>query len=578
METETFRKNCIVVPKPCLLKGLHLLFNSDSKGTDFLFLSNVLPLCLHFGNVSSQFRTMVIASMTKLCEGKTILERHFRSSFIQRFLTRGSVYVGDFLFKSSIHEFITPNPDLKFDAANVSTLCISDKNQQFLHTLALYHCLRHLEITLLSLGNSFFFPSSLGGLLSLKVVGSRGILLDSVSINVKELASLTSIDLIMRGTTRAVVFGLNCLCGLDSIHVERVSSCDGLHPLARIQRAVVEEVENVCLEILFRNRENYQFCELSLVNIDIPASLEWIKSSILTNYTFNLSFNGPRCELFSTKDFSFLQELHFLSYQDDVVTLEIVSPNNLDVLRVNGLVDVNFNSSFHVETLFLRGLTSKNVYNCLVNCPYVRQLYLSDFTTTNEESIMIKKVDQLKYLRVLDLCNVFGFLSNFSSLPKLVSLSLSEVENFDINILFTKFPFLENLSLEECVIQGSSQPNCYLKFLTISQCEVINGFSVISEFSNLKLLKVKLLKEDAIFDLQLPKSLKNIQCLAFFPCICRFLISVHSTCTVTVDLRVPFGVNVEERESCQTEIDSWVANYLESRPTRCCTFKLEIES
>ncbi|KAL0212485.1 hypothetical protein RCL1_006111 [Eukaryota sp. TZLM3-RCL] len=568
-----FSQLLMFIPRTCLLKGLHLIFEHALDSVERFDFSSVFQLALHFGNVSKEFRTLVQKSMTKFFECRTISQEQFKTPFLRRFLTRGSVYVSPFLFKSSVHEFYKPDSNIEFTDLNAIELSLRSPFRRLFPStpgsLVENHCLRHVEFSSHLLGNSFYFSSQFSALLTLKVSGFRGDPLDSLSFNVQELVNLTCFEVLDPGLMTITVEGLSHLNCLKFIHLCQVKCQDGLHPLVKLMRAEYVCLDNDSLEVLFKNRDNYQFCQLSLESINIPHSLEWIKSGVLTHYKPRLASFDDDCTLFSTNDLPCLKELTIDFYSDTLTRLEVCGNNCLENLYIDmdGKRDVGikFDPLLYIHVLCLKAIDSGFFYNILHVCPFLKHLELENISFTGEKKVFTK---QVQYLQFLQVTGVRGLFANLLCLPKLTTMKLARVSDFHFDQLSVTFPVLKQFSLEFCDIQGTAQPNFSIKFLTISECNLSNGADVISNFSNLRFLRLSYRRIDVNLSLQLPSSLMNLHCSGFFPALCDFLDNVDVICTITLDIEVAHTLDEDERYSLQEKLDSWQSNYQSCRPGR----------
>ncbi|KAL0220635.1 hypothetical protein RCL1_000489 [Eukaryota sp. TZLM3-RCL] len=173
-------------------------------------------------------------------------------------------------------------------------------------------------------------------------------------------------------------------------------------------------------------------------------------------------------------------------------------------------------------------------------------------------------------LQKLTITEVVSFFSKLPCLFKLSILNLWKVNDFSFDVLSSLFPNLESLSLDECVIQGSSHENFTVKFMKISSCDFGNNWDVISQFNNLKLLTLNCYDDQIGFNLQLPSSLMNLNCTGYYPSFCDFLNGVDPTCMVSVDLSplLP-SYSLLQNQDKRQQSRAWVADYQSRRPRTC---------
>ncbi|KAL0210660.1 hypothetical protein RCL1_005096 [Eukaryota sp. TZLM3-RCL] len=539
------------LPQVCLQKGLFLLIlkmiEERSLGFDVAAVA-----ILHFGNISKRFRDIVIVSATKVFQGRTVLKHQFKSPFVKRFLSRGII---SSMFAD--YEFVSPNSNIEYNDINACSLnFIKSCNKIASYDFSRYKLLRHLEVDARLLDNSHSFPSQLSPLLSLQISGCPTGNANSFSVDIRELKNLTSFHIKSFGT----VTGLSYLTLLKKLKLSKLINCDGIHPLAKIEEAEYEELEQDCLEILFQNPDNYQFCELSLVQITIPTSAEWIKTSILSSYTpQNLSSNEELYQLFSRNDLQLLKRLCLAANYRS-----FGSNNRFDNFDFDTFCD-SLSTFHHIPILYIQSLELKGVghthfHKILRSAPFIKELYLDDVSFVDGENLCF---DQLKRLKKLEVTQVVGLFSKLSCLPKLSSLRLSNVNDFHFDHIPFLFPNLERLSLLFCVIRGFAQPNSTIKTMLLANCEVSNGYYAISQFKNLKYLAANCILPQFVFDLQVPDSLNVLKCVGEFPALCPFLNVVHPSCSISLKIRT--SINSDEQDSLQLE--SWLSNYRLNRRT-----------
>ncbi|KAL0211795.1 hypothetical protein RCL1_005421 [Eukaryota sp. TZLM3-RCL] len=570
----SFKEGCIMdyvtekrltLPRACLLKGLYLLLEKAMQKVEGFGFSHALHLALHFGNISNHFRDLVHSSMTILFEGRTIVEEHFRSPFLKRFLTRGFVSVDYYHSTSAIYEFQSPdfNVDLHHKIAielglNKPTTSLSSIDELVGRDYL------HLHVSTV-LGDSFHFPSQFSSLRSLKVSGSYSNVWDSFSLNIEELTSLTCFEYKVGGRVQ-VITGLSRLVHLKSIMFSCVTKCDGLHPLVKLKQAKFHYLEQPCLEVLFRNPDNYQHCWIALHSLELHSSFQWVKSCFISKFALRcLPSDGSNNALFSTKEMPFIKEASVFADSDVVTVVELASDSYLERLYFemedNSTVTLKFEPILYLESLRLLANNPDVVAKFLECCLYLKQLSFSETTFSSDLSI---SSSQLQCLESLTIYDVSGFFDKLPCLPKLKYLKVANI-CFDFDTLGSMFPVLRFLSMYKCDLRGSSHPNRCLKYLTFDQCTVMDGcFDVLSEFSLLVLLKVICYDTATNFDLQVPNSLLNLSCRGCFPFMCNFLDNVSSTCFVSVQLIVPSNSNGDV-----TMLQSWLSNYQCNRPNTC---------
>ncbi|KAL0220955.1 hypothetical protein RCL1_000809 [Eukaryota sp. TZLM3-RCL] len=569
----------LLVPRACLLKGLHLILeNTLEKSKSFDFdpdFSKVLQLSLHFGNISRHFRELVQIAMANVFAGRTITNKHFQSPIFKKFFSRGNVLVQKQVASScySLHEFnVAENTNIEFGYSNAWKLHFNEKSTSFspiLQELVTHNCLRHLIVYSVSLGDFFIFPAQLSGLHILKIIGHSSHRRTTGSFNVQELRNLTSFHC---ERIRFKITGLSHLPDLKSIVFISSIIEDGLHPLVKLQQANFISLQHDCLEFLFKNRDNYEHCELSLVGIDIPASLDWVKSIIIKTNKLDLTSNYDRCTLFAANDLPIPKQLLVHSSSEKQVTaLEFTGHNPRDNINIylnsESVVDFSFDSPVFLETLFFREVTSKEVCHLLSFFPFIKCLDLDKINFNFEKTL---HPESLIKLREMTITKVVSFFSKLPCLFKLSTLNLWKVNDFSFDVLSSLFPNLESISLDDCVIQGSSHENFTVKFMKISSCDFGNKWDVISQFNNLKLLTLKCSKDQHSFNLQLPSSLMNLNCTGYYPSFCDFLNGVDPTCMVSVRL----AVHIPRSRILQSfllveQSEIWLADYQSQRPETC---------
>ncbi|KAL0218097.1 hypothetical protein RCL1_008945 [Eukaryota sp. TZLM3-RCL] len=550
-----------VVSRSCLLSGIYQLIQQAVAKTQRFDYCKVFTLTLHFGNVSQRFRDLVHIVMSKVFEGKTITEKDFRSPFIKRFLTRGSVLIRS-PTKSSFHTFSDPYSNVKFTDSNASKLRCYSRFRRFWNSnigeSIQHNLLRHLEVAPCLLGHSCYFSAQFSPLLSLKIYGFKNERFGVVSLNIQELTNLTCFEIRVPHSTTRTVTGLSHLSLLQVIVIGGVTSCEGLHPLAKLQRAEYIRIQQNSLELLFKNPDNYQVCELSLADIDLPASLEWVNSCILTKFTIRLNSNDDKRPLFSTNDFPLLKELSVKVESDSDVTLHFSSTIlHLEQFSLqsinNSKVNLRIESYSLIQNLQLTGVGPRECCQCLQICSYLKNLSLDNINFIVEEST---GYFELKYLEELSISKIVGLFTNFPRCPKLSALKLIRVKDFYFDYIPVFFPRLKDVYLNYSVVQGATKPNTTVQFVTIYHCELFNS-RIISQFSKLKLLKVAHVDYHTSFDLQVPGSLLNLHCNGSFPTVCDFLNGVDPSCSISLD------IHTTRREE---KVEAWLSSFRSQHP------------
>ncbi|KAL0213517.1 hypothetical protein RCL1_007143 [Eukaryota sp. TZLM3-RCL] len=511
--TESVQCRRLFMPRTCLLLGLQLLLEKTLGSKQRINFQDLLYMLLHFGNTSKKFRDLITLSVTSLLNGKLIHERMYQSTFLKRFLTRGSVLIDNGSGSSSafVCDYGNPETVVVFAVDKASELILCNCNRDtYLSTIQLckHNNLQHLEVSPKDSGDFLNFSHLFSNLLSLKIEGPRSVTRIILSVYVQELTKLQTL-IVSANNSKISIIGLPDLACLTVLHLSYLDSCDALNPLVKLRQADFNGINSPLLELLLHNRDNYQCCKLSLNILMIPDSISWVANNILTGFTMCFS----RSELhFSTFQVPLVQELMVYDSSMSLTTLEFDTTNRLQSLHFflmpHSQCHLKILTPLYLLSLHVSSLNLQDLHVLLQNCDYLRVMYLSRIDSDlNPHSATIC----LNYLESLQLNDVKGVFRCFSALPRLTYMRLYGVPDFSFDAVSVKFPLLKQLSLEMCNITGSVQSNYSLRSLEIKNCQVNCASELFLYFYKLTTLGIYILKPVTDFELLIPSFVKVIR-------------------------------------------------------------------
>ncbi|KAL0218328.1 hypothetical protein RCL1_009176 [Eukaryota sp. TZLM3-RCL] len=538
-------------------------------------VASVLRLVSHVGNVSTFFRSVALDAVA-------LILYHQRPSFqlpnytsqllFLRKLFPSSLYSISFQFKD-----FRSLPHLPLNLASISISGTSSMTEDYLAEFFSFHnvstvdqftitadCTESLclllsknlpNLTSLSIRNTFLtsrlfvFPEYLDKLSFLEVSynenSSRG-----KTFDISKLVHLKGVQ--FSGNIDTNIIGLSQLLLLESLELKSINSVDELNPSARLRFLSLNNVSNQTLIVLLGNRNPVKNAKLSLNCAEIPECAYWVFDSILSDFTptckiLDTIFELNEDELYST---SMTPQLEQLFLEECSATIDCSSSPLLDTLYLRAwewyTVEITF--PLTCSNIVLTNSTRNLLYSVLKQAPYVKTLEISEI-----ESKLTLRLPHLKfnYLSKLSISDTIAVYPRLTKLPRLKTLRVSQVDDFDFSILNTTFPRLVTLSITQCTLHGNlKKRNNSLVNIYISKCiRQSTEPNFLSFFYGLQHLSI----DDSLVDsqddaLMLPPNLKSLNCNTKLSVIKDYLDSNTSLKAISGILLVPHTCTDSARE------------------------------
>ncbi|KAL0225147.1 hypothetical protein RCL1_003059 [Eukaryota sp. TZLM3-RCL] len=389
------------------------------------------------------------------------------------------------------------------------------------------------------------FPESLSHLNKLSLseiqVGMRfGSIKNNFTIDVSNLVALACLSISCVDS----LVGLNLLQSIKELTLDRVKKCDGLHSQARLAYFYLFDYDYVdpvsfdfnclnfekCFIVLRLNKfPNIPLYKFLVENSKELALLDFETSDLLNN-------NGVFC----TRNCLNVNKLAVVVTDSDC-TVDISESLQLSHLQLFGITEVCPSpvACLSIKSIALHRTCPDLIYSLLSQCCYVQSLALKFITGE-----FTKPFPNLLYLQFLTV----NFRSNFNQfidvLPRLRMLQVSEVPDFDLILVNTKFSSLINLNL--CRIKlgkGLEVPNLTIKHIALDNC-ALNDSNCLLKFQRLVSL--------VLIDVSIPICTNSFLAVPFS------LTSVHCHVPVSVLSRVDFSmVNISVLSGVVTYLDGF---------------------
>ncbi|KAL0209558.1 hypothetical protein RCL1_008396 [Eukaryota sp. TZLM3-RCL] len=465
-----------------LLKSRILPCEKNGSEQLQLNLKSLMRFLTHFGSVSASFRSCFFDVLK--CHFSTVLfefDIHKHSSVLLLL----SNCIPDLLFSidcgeasplfSSLHiNSLSFCPTLFYsieDQVNVlssvyysnsvTRLVLQDCLSEPLLTsiVELFPHLRSLKIPSVDDSDSFTFPTCLSGLTSLVISCD-----ECPELDVSNLVNLCHLDATCEYYFSSTLIGLDTLVNLKHLKLKRFLLRDSVNDNILLENLVLDSLPKEAISILFANENVFVNCHISIINCDVSDFNSTIgaKSRLVSyKYTHPSPISPPH---FSTIDSPLLQDLE-ATCDRCPVSIELINCHKLKSLKLikymnsNNLLSLslasiitnpNHNpSSFQLLSLVCDNIEFDLLLSLLPHCLYLKELTLR-FIKFNSAASSLVIQTSFSYLRSLKLLQTSGFLSQVRVFPKLKTLEISHINDFDISILNSKYPVLEVLSLNCC--------------------------------------------------------------------------------------------------------------------------------
>ncbi|KAL0228487.1 hypothetical protein RCL1_004630 [Eukaryota sp. TZLM3-RCL] len=412
----------------------------------------------------------------------------------------------------------------------------------------------------------FVFPKPLNKLSSLKI----GMLCAEnpyKSFDVSNLSNLVQFSL--STNTGSSLVGLGCLTRLKDLELWGFVKSDPLHSSVRLDNATLVNIGADCLAVFFSNQRNFKNCRLSLKSTINEHPGKKILKRNLVQLTCGLKFNGYRFFLSNTPQ---LEELEIRAA--DNLSVHFDYNNRLSILSLYGLSETNhfyFCSPLFITKLVCQELSYRTLFYVLSNCPYIRHLeldvFMEDFSVYDVPNF---KLDHLTYLKVNEVECVHYWMP---VVPKLTTMILKLVDEFDLGVCNSKFPAVKKLELIGCGLIGNvPRLNHTVEHLLIDHSiQSTTSPSCLSHFVGVKQFTFKVglshrFTLPSCSRFSFPPNIETLHCVAPFEFI------QHSF--LNLDKLVFVNGKIWWFQHEEVEATNWFSK-LTSRRTLSCTLKSE---
>ncbi|KAL0220823.1 hypothetical protein RCL1_000677 [Eukaryota sp. TZLM3-RCL] len=406
-----------------------------------------------------------------------------------------------------VADFICSNDLSRVQSLRVPFSCSESQCDLFVSHFSMLRSL-YLDIDNL-LVDSFTFPSSLSPLLSLSVyLGPRDL---ALSLDVSHLVHLKFLCIASYSPSVSLT-GISQLSELESLDLTFIIVEEPLHPLVRLKHAKFDHIRSKSLAFLAANEDNFEYCKVCLHFIILPTNFTWSvypkltafeaifhrgKKIIDTSQMINLENLNLGCISGCTVDFSRCPKIQKLILEGSLSPATVISSNYPSLLKL-------VVSELHVHT----------VIELLKVSPFLQHLELEHYDNYHPAELLPEvSLNYLKVLRINSFDKVFPYLPR---LPRLTSLLVEHITDFDFCNVTTLFPKLTNV-----IIHGSAlglpptSCNTSVKKLVIHDVEVSKicsaGYLVYFQaLETLDIITIETLSKE--FTLRIPPNLLFLRC------------------------------------------------------------------
>ncbi|KAL0211731.1 hypothetical protein RCL1_005357 [Eukaryota sp. TZLM3-RCL] len=481
-------KRSLTLPRTCLRKVLFFLFQTSAKRLTFDNKVEHFCKCLStYGTISRAFNSVLIDSLKDILSLNELVFAVPTHDSLRNFLME---LFPD--FKLSVRVLRLHYPRL--DCFRVRALHFSQYHNQSISLFEIeqfladcnvspvteFHSGTDFDATMLDLmlsnlprlvtlnvgfclqNSPYSFSNSTRGLRSLTITSVRS------TLKISRVTKLVYLNC----ESASRITGLSCLSKLKNIVFDDVKSCDGLHPLTRLEHFRLSKLSSDVLSVLLVNELNFQTCNIVIVNCQI----DFIISHGIAAQVKDLSLEfAPRGRHLSRWRFPMHQhDFHLNSY---TLPLHFPSINHLTLANPQ---DITFSSTIafpHLSSLKCHSINDDNVYEILSRSKFLHFLDLKgnekdpdELDCSPRETASSQRIynsialDHLVTLSVEVIADFFSMLSGCVMLKKLSAVRV----DFDFTVINSKFPNLVDLTLTNCKLKGElTVTNVSLKCLEI---------------------------------------------------------------------------------------------------------------
>ncbi|KAL0221315.1 hypothetical protein RCL1_001169 [Eukaryota sp. TZLM3-RCL] len=433
---------------------------------------SLMRFLTHFGNISSSFRSCFLHALHQHLSGTCIVfNAHVHDSLLQLFVNHmpdlvfnidcdvaskllsqvpvkslGIFKVAPQLSNEEAERILSLN-----DFSSVTRLAPSFSlfEHELCSFLTHFKALESIEVRIDD-SEPVFFSDCFSGLTSLVVSFSY-----PSTVDISNLVNLCHLDASCIVHYASTLIGLDTLVNLKHLKLNRFLLRDSVNDNILLETLVLEKFPKEAINILFANENVFVNCHISIINCDVSDfnSIKGAKSRLVSYEYTHPPVNSP--PHFSTIDSPLLQELE-ASCDRCPVSIELINCHKLKSLKLNRYMNSNIllslslaSSSFQLLSLVCDNIDCDLLLSLLPHCLYLKELTLYYIQFNSAVSSLVLQTS-FSYLRSLKLLQTSGFISQVRVFPKLKSLEISHINDFDISILNSKYPVLEVLSLNCC--------------------------------------------------------------------------------------------------------------------------------
>ncbi|KAL0213363.1 hypothetical protein RCL1_006989 [Eukaryota sp. TZLM3-RCL] len=537
-----------IISRPCTFLVLSSLLNrKDQSSSSSNLLKEVFQFLSYFGNVSSDFRSLVLSVLSNSSKLRNhwffVSRNKSQLLFLQNQLL-------DFSFSLEIDQKVPEVVPLSTHSISVSSHDCGHFLNQFLSINNFSSVVEFSTGLVCNESTCDFLAANLPNLMSLSIVIDKDFSFSASFSNLTCLQVCPSfpfqrlvLDVSRLSNLKKLTFtgAQSCLKGLSSLsmleHVSFYSSFseEPFHPSVLLKYLTLSNTLVERASMLFAHNVHYQHCSVSLSDL-VPTSVPAHVSSQVVEYSISPNYGDDHAASFSMFSFPFISRLLISSYK--TFDLDLSCCSRLQELSLSNLKSwndtVTITSLLHVVKVKLFSCSLKVSHQILTHSPLLRHLELVNvsFISTSPDSDVFYS---LNYLETLKLVSVEGFFSRLKKLPSLSCLCLSDLRGVGSSFLSLSCRNLKFLSLKDCALQSTVDCAASLvNELVLSNTEFC-GCTFFNQFIRLRDLRLTL-PDNFTTSINLPSSLLSLKLSCRFLAVKKSLVSLNKALVVSGDL------------------------------------------
>ncbi|KAL0217202.1 hypothetical protein RCL1_007685 [Eukaryota sp. TZLM3-RCL] len=327
----------------------------------------------------------------------------------------------------------------------------------------------------------------------------------------------------------SVICGLEQLKHLSFLNLRHVDKCDCLNKSVRLKALCLNQVTLDVFEALCC-KENLHDCQISVYYCPEKLSehFQWILESAVI-FPVNVDTSSRTLVIGKNSTSPLQNELVIDNRKTKSLNIEIQHCPYMYKLVMEAwyvpAYSIRVLGTLYLSAIILTAVDQNSILELLENTQYLVSLYSTNHSQSHPSFPKHRRFE-LNYLQTATMEQGSDLLKYCDMLPRLETLSLVTIDDFNFQLINSKYPMLKALQVVDCGMKGEFvEPNYTIQFLHLivsneQQLVIVNFF--LQHLQGLKHLALSTedLKspETGLF---IPPSVQTLNCRARFEALCN---------------------------------------------------------